>query len=177
MSRASVRTGIAAFFGGSTYDDLVKVYRPTVLAAEGLAGVRPYWTERFRDPDYVASLTAGSTMGAVMCVVLGDQDEGRIAMGGPTSGIKEDFTAVELWLFHLAMAQYEEDAQIHFDALLDAVKALIRTDRTLGGTVVQAGEGGRMHTRTGLPNFEPGAPPRITQEAVITFRADLYISA
>jgi hypothetical protein len=178
VSRASLRTGIASFFGGPTYDDVVKIYRPTPLASNGLAGVRPYWTERFRDPTYLASLVAGSTMGAVMCVHLPDQDEGRVAMGGVVSGVKSDLASVELWIFHLAATQYEEDAQIHLDALLDAVKALIRGDRTLGGICTQAGEGGsRLHTRTGLPVFEPGTPPRITQECVITFRADAYLNA
>ncbi|MCW2920120.1 MAG: hypothetical protein JWN52_8188, partial [Actinomycetia bacterium] len=77
MSRATIRTGIASFFGGALYDEQARIYRPTPLAASGLAGVRPYWTKEFRDEDYLATLAAGSTMGAVMCVHLPSQAEKR----------------------------------------------------------------------------------------------------
>jgi hypothetical protein len=173
VSRAAIRTGIASFFGGSTYDDQAKIYRPTPLASAGLAGVRPYWTRQFKDEDYTTSLAPGSLMGAVMCVHLPGQQERRIAMGGPISGIKRDTSAIELWVFHLAVDPYPEAAQAHLDDLIDAIKTLIHGDRTLGGAVVEAGESSRgISTSTGLPVVEPST--RILQECVITFDADVY---
>lgn len=176
MSRATIRTGIAAFFGGPVYDDQARIYRPTVLAASGLAGVRPYWTRRFEDADYTSSLPPGALMGAVMCVHMPNQAEKRVAMGGVTTGIKSLTTSVELWLFHLAAAPYPEDAQAHLDDLLDAVVNRIHGDRTLGKSVVEAGEGGsEIRTSTGLPVVEPST--RIIQEAVISFDAAVYLNA
>jgi hypothetical protein len=176
VTRKDVRLGVAQFFGGTTYDDASRIYRPTPLASLGLAGVRPYWTKDFQDQDYLASLPDGTRLGAVACVHFPDQDEGRYAMGGVVSGVKEDFNAVELWIFHYARVMVQELAQAHLDDLLDAIKARIRGDRTLGGICTQAGEGGsRMRTTTGLPVTSPADVVR--QEAVITFRADLFIGA
>jgi hypothetical protein len=176
VARGPLRLGVAQFFGGTTWDDQAKIYRPTPLATSGLAGVRPYWTRRFEDQDFLLALPDGASMGAVMCVHMPDQDEGRYAMGGVISGVKEDFNSFELWIFHYARESYQETAQAHLDDLLDAIKAKIRTDRTLGGICTQAGEGGsRMNTRTGLPATETADVVR--QEAIFSFRADLYLSA
>ena len=176
MGRRDLRHGIAQFFGGTTYDEQEFIYRPTPLAASGLAGVRPYWTARFQDPDYLETLPQGTTMGAVMAVHIPDQDEGRYAMGGPVSGVKEDLDQVELYLLHYSTGARQELAQAQLDDLLDAVKAKIRGDRTLGGCCVEAGEGGsRLRTQADPPVTMSNNIVR--QQALISFRADIYLSA
>lgn len=173
MTRRGIRTGIAEFFGGSTFDDVAQIYRPTPLVAAGLAGVRAYWTTRFEDQDYYTTLADDRLMGAVMCVHLPQVSERRIASGGPTSGIKSNPATVELWIFHRAEVPNPETAQADLDDLIDAVLARFHGDRTLGGAAVEAGAGGGgITTRTGLPVVEPSVS--VMQEAVITFEATLY---
>ena len=178
-TRRDIRTGVAVFFGGATYDAAARIYRPTPLAASGLAGVRPYWTTRFEDRDYLATLTDGRGMGAVMSVHIAEDGERRIALGGPTSGFKSRPLALELWVWHYARTATVEDAQADLDDLLDAIVARIHGDRTLGGAVMEAGESPRgITTSTGaVPQVEPGTPPTVRQEAVIQFDATVYPQA
>lgn len=178
-TRRDIRTGVATFFGGDTYDAGARIYRPTPLAASGLAGVRPYWTTRFEDKDYVATLTAGRDMGAVMSVHIAQDSERRIALGGPTGGFKSRPVQLELWVWHYARTPAVEDAQADMDDLLDAIVGRIHGDRTLGGAVVEAGESQRGITRnTGsVPQVEPGTPPTVRQEAVIALDATVYPQA
>lgn len=179
MSRRTVRVGIAEFFGGTTWDSDAKIYRPTPLAAEGLAGVKPYWSTRFEDHDYFIGLADDRFAGAVMCVHIADDAERRIALGGPTGGFKRRPFQVELWVFHMARTAWPEDAQEHLDDLIEAVIDRIHGDRTLGGAVVEAGESERgISTATGaVPQVEPGTPPTVRQEAVIRFDAVVYPQA
>jgi hypothetical protein len=178
-TRRDIRTGVAVFFGGATYDSAARIYRPTPLAASGLAGVRPYWTTRFEDHDYLTGLADGRGMGAVMSVHIAGDSERRIALGGPTGGFKSRPLQLELWVWHYARAAVIEDAQADLDDLLDAIVARIHGDRTLGGTVVEAGESPRGITvNTGaVPQAEPGTPPTVRQEAVISLDATVYPQA
>ena len=178
-TRRDIRTGVAQFFGGATYDEAARIYRPTPLAASGLAGVRPYWTTRFDDRDFTATLADGRTMGAVMSVHIAGDSERRIALGGPTSGFKSRPVALELWVWHMARTPVSQDAQADLDDLLDAIVARIHGDRTLGGTVVEAGESQRGIARAtaAVPQEEPGTPPTVRQEAVISLDATVYPQA
>ena len=178
-TRRDIRTGVAAFFGGDTFDTAAQIYRPTPLQASGLAGVRPYWRTIFEDRDYLATLVADRGMGAVMSVHIADDSERRIALGGPTGGFKSRPLQLELWVWHYARTPVIEDAQADMDDLLDAVVARIHGDRTLGGTVTEAGESQRgIDVKTGaVPQVEPGTPPTVKQEAVIAFDATVYPQA
>lgn len=178
-TRRDIRTGVATFFGGATYDATSRIYRPTPLAASGLAGVRPYWTTRFEDKDFVATLADGRGMGAVMSIHIAGDSERRIALGGPTSGFKSRPLQLELWLWHYARTAVIEDAQADLDDLLDAVVGRIHGDRTLGDTVVEAGESQRgIDVDTGaVPQAEPGTPPTVRQEAVVRLDATVYPQA
>lgn len=178
-TRRDIRTGVARFFGGDTFDSAAQIYRPTLLTASGLAGVRAYWTTRFEDKDYLATLTADRGMGAVMSVHIAQESERRIALGGPTGGFKSRPVQLELWVWHYARTPQVEDAQADMDDLLDAIVDRIHGDRTLGGAVVEAGESQRgIDVKTGaVPQVEPGTPPTIRQEAVIAFDATVYPQA
>ncbi|MFC5184372.1 hypothetical protein [Actinomadura harenae] len=175
MSRAQVRSGIAAYFGGNTYDSTDRVWTPTPLAAYGLATVRNYVPKRHPDSDFTRGLTVGRGMGTVMIVDLPQQIERRIALGGPANGIKQDVYTVDLLLYHLAKVPHSEDAQADLDALIDAIVNWIHADRTLGGAVVDAGE-----TSAGI--VKSLGQPLISGErteiyASIRFDANTYVNA
>ncbi|TDB86275.1 hypothetical protein E1264_18445 [Actinomadura sp. KC216] len=178
-TRRDIRDGVARFFGGATYDSTARIYRPTPLVASGLAGVRPYWTTRFQDQDYTATLADGRGMGGVMSIHIANDSERRIALGGPTGGFKSRPVALELWVWHMARTPATEDAQADLDDLLDAIVERIHTDRTLGGAVVEAGESQRgiQRATAAVPQEEPGTPPTVRQEAVISLDATVYPQA
>lgn len=175
MTRSTVRNGIAAFFGGATYDPIQRIYRPTPLAADGLAGVRPYFAKRVNDADYTFGFAAGRAMGGIIVVHVAQTGERRIALGGATSGEKRVVYGVTLHLYHLANTPHAEDAQADVDALLEAIVGLIHGDRTLDGAVTEAGESANgITTRMDPPVI---ADERTESYAVIAFDAVAYITA
>lgn len=170
MSRAAVRDGIAQYFGGATFDADDRLYRPTPLAAAGLAGVAPYFAPAFPDEVIaIKGLAADRGRGAVMCVHIAETTEVRDSLGG-IMAVPYD---VQLYLWYLALIPHTQDAQADLDALVQAVTDMIRADPTLGGTVVQAGEGTRGITvQVPPPVTEPAEYTR--QDAVISFAAEVY---
>lgn len=181
MTRQAVRNGVATFFGGATFDSVSRIYTGGPLTSSGLGGARPYFAKRIPDTDYVIGQAAGRGMGAVMVVHLPDVGpEWREALGGATAGIKGVPYQIELHVYHLATTAHAEDAQADLDALLDAAKGLIYADRTLGGICTEAGErpATRIRTRMSPPVVaRQGQPERTEGYAVITFGADVYITA
>ncbi|MEU1731393.1 hypothetical protein [Streptosporangium sp. NPDC020145] len=176
MSRAVVRDGIARHLGG-TYDQVERCYRGGPLQPYGLATLRSFFAKRVPDTDYTAGLEPGRAMGAIGVVHLGDSVERRVALGGATGGWKHRVYVVTLHLYHLATTPAAEDAQADLDALLEAVADLIHTDRTLGGTVLQAGEStSGIRFFLGQPEYTP-PPEYIRTYASVTFDADTYIQA
>lgn len=170
MSRKGVRDDIAQYFGGSTFDSAARLYRPTPLAAVGLAAVAPYFSQRFDDKDKaIVGLADGRGRGAIMSVHLSGHTETRHSIGG----IMRVPYAVQLYLWHAALIPTTQDAQEDLDDLVQAVTDRIRSDPTLGGAAVQAGEGtGGLSVSTGQPVEESATLTR--QEAVISFAAELY---
>lgn len=148
ITRTTVREGIAAYFGG-TYNSDFRCWQGGPLMPSGLGTARAAWPKRQNDADYTAGMAAGVAFGALMIVELGFDQETRRAIGGPpvvsggniiAGGIKEDEYRVSLHVFTVAEMQFSEDAQTAVDTLIEAVKQLIRQDRTLGGICTQAGE-------------------------------------
>lgn len=182
MSRQSLRTGIAQFFGGTTYDPVNRTYTGGALTANGLGCVRAYYGKRAPDTDYFIGQPPGRNMGAVMHIHIPDEGpEQRIALGGATAGIKWDPFVVQLWVYHLAQMTHAEDAGADLDALIEAIRARIHGDRTLGGSCTQAGETpqGRIRVQTPPPVIKggKGTPERVEQYALVSFGADTYITA
>lgn len=139
-SRQIVRTQIAQFFGGTTYDTEARAYRGNgPLQANGLSTVRAYQSKHIPDVDYVKGQAAGRGMGAYMIVELPTDKEIRRAMPSQ-GGRKRIMYTVRLHIFHLAWEQYSEDAEQDVDLLIEAIKGLIRADVTLGATAYRAGE-------------------------------------
>jgi hypothetical protein len=181
MSRRSVRQGVATFFGGTTFDPVSRTYTGGPLTSSGLGAARAYYPANIPDTDYFIGLPPGRGMGALMGVHLPDVGpEWREALGGATAGIKGVPYQVELHFYHLSTMGHTEDAQADLDALLDAAKGLIYGDRTLGGICTEAGErpSTRIRTRMAVPVVAArGEPQRTSSYAVITFGADVYITA
>ncbi|MEU0516641.1 hypothetical protein [Streptosporangium sp. NPDC006007] len=176
VTRAGVRGGIARWLGG-TYTAAERCYQGGPLQAYGLATVRSFFAKRVSDQEYTAGLAPGRSMGAVAVVHLGDSTERRIAVGGATDGWKHRFYAVTLHLYHLAQVPQAEDAQADLDELLEAIATLVHADRTLGGTVTQAGEStSGIRFFLGQPEYTP-PPEYIRTYASVTFDADTYIQA
>jgi hypothetical protein len=179
VSRQDIRIGVAEYFGGTTQDER-GFYRATPLAEFGLSGVWPYFVNydnRVEDRDYFEGLDSGATFGAVMAVHLNVSTETRLEIGGV---LNAPFNT-QLYLWYFASKQSPGVAQAAFDDLLDAIKARIRADPTLGmginsgapAIVTQAGEGETGITvNTPPPYTEPGA--YTFGSSVISFNVSTY---
>lgn len=131
MSRQSVRQGIANWLAAGT-PALRTVYAglPRVIPATA------FWGS-----------ATGATHGAVAAVHLPADRERRRALGGANAGWKQLDYTVEIQLFFRYVAPADAlgrdaglEATEQFDALIDSIKARIRSDRTAGGEVWQWGE-------------------------------------
>jgi hypothetical protein len=152
-SRTIVRQGIAAYFGG-TFNTNMRAYQNGPLVSYGLCTVRAGYPKGLNQKDAFAGAAAGVMSGAFMVVDIGDDLEVRQGNAGSpvvvsnqivAGGIKQDNYQVSLDTFCISTEKYGEDAQLATDALIEAMKQLIRVDRTLGGICMDAGE-----TRAGI---------------------------
>jgi hypothetical protein len=147
LSRVTVRQAVTGWLTPQTVTGLAKIEGwPSKVTNEG-------------DFDLGA---AGNGSGAVVFVHLEHQNEKRIALGGPNSGLKwRGYTVVLLCIFRGNDPMSEVVGQAN-DAFLDSLVARIQADRklgteNLGAPIFQAGEGGD----TGGPDIEvDGALPR-----------------
>ena len=141
MSRSTVRAAVAAYF--------------TPATVTGLASMHNYPAKINNEGEFV--LPTGG-FGAFVYIHLQDQSEKRIALGGPTSGIKWRHYMVTLMCIYRSNDPKAEVAGTNNDAFLDAMVAHILADRKLGNSAVifQAGEGGDtggddIRVQSGLP--------------------------
>lgn len=142
-SRTIVRTGVAQFFGGTTYDSTARAYRGSgPLFSKGLSTVRAYQSKRINDMDYVLSQAAGRGMGAVMVLEMPETRDTVLTIGqipANLQGQRRLAYPVQCHVFHMAHQAYAEDAEKDVDDLDQAIHELIYTDPTLGGICYQAG--------------------------------------
>lgn len=142
-SRAIVRTGIAQFFGGVTYDSTARAYRGGgPLFANGLSTVRAYQPKRMNDMDYVMGQAAGRGMGAAMVVEMNETRDTFLTLGtmpAAAGGQRHLIYPVQCHVFHMAHQPYAEDAEADVDALVQAMHEHIYSDPTLGQICYQAG--------------------------------------
>lgn len=142
-SRAIVRTGIAKFFGGTTYDATFRAYRNGPLNSYGLSTVRAYQPKRLPDLDYVLGQAPGRGMGAVMILELNETRDTAASIGQfpvPSAGRRHLVYPVQCHVFHMAHEDFAEDAEADVDALVQAIHEQIYSDPTLGGICYQAGQ-------------------------------------
>lgn len=149
------------------------------LATNGLGSVRVFESKRQGDVYFNFNLAPGRMAGAQMIVELGPQNETRTqkggAVGGPQGGRKLIRYMVLLHIFHRSMMAHAEDGGADLDGLLEAFYNLIRTDHTLGGAVVQAGES-PYGIRTSPPALNI-ANNKVESYVAISFEADVEIVA
>jgi hypothetical protein len=144
-TRQAVRLGMAEYFGGTeVVDD--RSWQNGPLTTYGLGAVKAYIAKGIPDSDYVANMNPGRAMGAIAQIQLEHSHRWRTAFGGATAqnvatGWKQEDFTVTLHLFHLAEQPHVEDAELDLETLIEQIIQLIEADRTLGGCVVQAGEG------------------------------------
>ncbi|WP_326829683.1 hypothetical protein OIE13_05975 [Streptosporangium sp. NBC_01810] len=174
--RETVRRGIAEYFGGllDPSDPAATLYRPGPLLPYSLATVRAYaGRPRQPDTDFTVGLEPPRAMGARMTIGLATTTERRVTTGGWKALVIQVSLGIEV----LGTAPHPEIAQAEVDELLEAIAAMVRADPTLGGCVLQAGEGSRgIVTTCSEPLFE-GSSSRLGITASVAFDADVYLEA
>jgi hypothetical protein len=125
MSRTTVRAAVANWFTtpaipgvGTVFTSLPK----TIQGSDSLSGV-------------------GALDGASLAVYIESEQEYRKAFAGATDGHKRIEYRVVLQVAFRSVKQLAQDAMTDFDTLIELLKVRLRSDRTLGGQVWQAGEG------------------------------------
>jgi hypothetical protein len=139
VSVQTVLDGICRYFGGD-YDEQTRSYRSSPLTAAGVGVVRRAWPKRDDHGDYFLGMPAGTRTGSQIVVFIPRTSESRIALGGAHGGMKQVIYEVTLNCYIRSACAYAEDAQDDVHALRDALIEHMRLDRTLGGSVFQAGE-------------------------------------
>lgn len=142
MSRATIRDAIIDYFAPAG-----------VSSITGVANIFRSWP-RIVQPEQI--IQAGAKAGAVAVVVLERDFEERVALGGATSGKKRITYQCRLDVKFRAVFDEDESgekAMDAFDLVIDAIKAKLRTDRTLAApsVVFQAGEEPLMEGEYGDP--------------------------
>lgn len=151
---ADVRRAVTTYLQSPPIPGVVSVFRAVPVVIQG--------------DSWAPALDTG--WGAAIAVHLGEKRESRIALGGATSGIKRVDYAVSLvlifrWVIPDDASEgpdTEPDGWADaFDALLDAVEARIRSDRTFGtgqqGVIWQAGEAEEdLRIQMDLPKVDNG---------------------
>jgi hypothetical protein len=177
-SRAIVRTGIAEFFGGTTYDSTFRAYRNGPLNSYGLSTVRAYQPKKLPDFDYVLGQAPGRGMGAVMILELNETRDVPVTVTqfpSPSGGQRKLVYPVQCHVFHMAHQDYAEDAEADIDDLDQAIHERIYSDPTLGGICYQAGLD-KVGIRTMIDQPEVWDEITLTHFRVI-FDAELMIIA
>lgn len=179
-TRQAVRTGMATYFGGTLVSS-DRSWQNGPLTASGLGAVKAYIGKGVPDSDYVAGMAAGRGMGAIALIQLAQSHRFRQAFGGGTAqnvatGWKQETFTVTLHLYHIAEQPHVEDAEADLEALIQAVITLIEADRTLGQTVVQAGEGLQgIDSAMDVPEINQRG--RARTYATVTFAVETFAQA
>lgn len=139
MSIQSVLDGICRYFGGP-YDETTRTYRSSPLVGAGVGVVRRGWTTDDKLAEYFNGQDAGARTGCQIVVYIPSDSETRFALAGEHGGQKYVRYRVAMACYIRSRTPYAEDAQDDVYALRDALKELMRADRTLGKCCFEAGE-------------------------------------
>jgi hypothetical protein len=139
MGRATVRAGIGDY-----------------LAAADITGLTTVLTHPPKVTDDGQFIAPTATFGGLIYVHLGEQSERRIAMGGPTAGMKMRLYRVSLVAVFRGVDPSAENTDAANDVFIDSLVAAIEANRTPAG-VWQWGEGDTfgapdIDLRTDLPH-------------------------
>ena len=120
MSRATVRAGVVNY-----------------LRNGNLPFVGTYFTAEPKIRQGPQFYTGSTVTGAILFPFINGDRETRISLGGEKRVQYDVIIHVEC----RSLQPRAEDAMADFDSLIEAIKVRVRADRTLAGTVFQAGEG------------------------------------
>ena len=155
MGRATVRQAVADYLSSAGITNLGTVYQhPPKFTNEGA---------------FTAGNDPGHTSGAVIYIHFPEQNERRIAVGGPTSGLKmREYTIGLICVFRSKNPDTQQvgtENDVFLDSLVDAILA----NRTAGapGAVFQWGEGGDFETID--IHVDAGMPKTIRQQVSQVF--------
>lgn len=163
MSRYTTRHGLAAWLGGTPvptapadqHGNSIAYGQPAIVPGVGTVYVG--FNTETDQADMLAGLPAGTANGALIQIDITDDTEVREAMGGATDGWKRITYRTLVRVFGRSIEEHVEIALTNFDDVLEAIKARIRADRTLGGAVFQAGEGVYgIQTQSAIPQINEG---------------------
>lgn len=174
-TNATVLDQIGQFFSGGTYNTTLRRY-PIPTAVSGLSVVRRSWPKEDVFEEYTGGV-AGVTNGAVMVIQVANNHDRRIALPA-VSGRREVHYGIQLHTYIWSYALFAEDCQDYVYNLVDALKAKLRTDPTLGSGgfengAFMAGEGGEGDIVT---EIQQGATVKGTTKAffLMSFVATAY---
>lgn len=139
---ASVLDTICTYIGG-TYDAARRWYAPV----GGVPIVSPiYVTKRAKPKDWAANnfdygAATPQAVAALAVVTLGTNpsSERRIAVGGPSSGIKQVCEDVDIHVYINARTSHAEDCEDAIMSCVDSMRARLRADRTCGSGGFEVG--------------------------------------
>lgn len=126
---------ICRYFGGP-YDPATHTYRTPAVA--GLGAVRRGWAKAQDFADYTAGMPPGTMTGCQLIVQIPRGRDHRVALPA-ILGRREVHYTVELYGFVWSKALYAEDTLDFSLTLIDAIKARLRMDPTLGTGGIEAG--------------------------------------
>lgn len=146
-SRAIVRTGIAAYLGG-TLNTESELYQGGTLTQYGMGAVSTGYVKRI-GMQQMMKAAAGTSYGALVVVAFDADNEVHRSMAGLpvveggsiVSGGHELITyRILLDGYFMAQKAYAQAAELALDNLIEQTKNQIRVDPTLGGIVLNAGK-------------------------------------
>jgi len=121
MSRAQVRSQLTSFLSSAT----------------GIPDLNQVFSSFPKQINFQKNALPGQQSRAVAVVFIERENEERIALGGATSGKKRIDYDVAIQLFHHSLKINAEDCMDDFDATIDGIKDLLRSDHRFGDTTGQ----------------------------------------
>jgi len=186
VSAVNVADQVCTYFGGP-YDPTTHTYRTPALSVANLDGpiVRRSVPKRDDHTTDYSLGTPGVPAGCLILVQLERGQEQRVAVAGAVSGVKHVSWSVRMHCFIRATFEFVEDLQDVCYQLLDAIRARIEADRTLGtggfeagyGVGLQAGEGGSPWLRWTVAPVWTNQKDLSKGYLLVEFDADQYIQA
>ena len=158
MGRASVRAQIASYFSPAS-------------VGHGLGTT--YRSRPKRIPAEAFGLSGANGSGAVLVIHLPEDDEHPVTIGPENAAQKFDVHEVAMELLFQSVKVDATAAQDDHDALVDAIMALLRADRTLGSTnFVPIWQAGRDEFGIRVQFTEPVLGKQVVEiNGVIRYRA------
>jgi len=154
---------------------LYEYLRPENSHITSLGTVYPALPKVANESDLFNFVPPGAGVGAVMYMFIENQEETRIALGGPQQGRKFRPYGLSLLCVLKSDLQTSAEGQVAFDYFIDSLTGYIEADRNAGDPTVifQWGEGGVG----GGPDIRIDYPvPKTVNGGVMLFQAIVRVT-